>query len=85
METGREQVKSTAANWRKWAIYGGLIAAVYTLLTTYTDLETRSVALYVGKLIGSTVAGAFLGSVAALVRNRLAGGSAVQANPDGSA
>ena len=82
---GRDQVKSTVVSWRRWALYGGLIAAVYTGLETYPDLETRSFALYSGKLIGSIIAGVILGGVAALVRNRYARRDAGAVNSDSSA
>ncbi len=85
MEKGRDQVKSTMVNWRRWALYGGLIAAAYTGLDTYPDLETRSFALYSGKLIGSIIAGVILGGVAALFRNRYARRNAGGVNSDSSA
>ena len=77
MEMGRNPVKTTVVNWRRWALYGSLVAAVYTGVETYSDLETKSVALYASKMLGSVIAGAVLGSVAALVRNR-------HANRDGA-
>ena len=80
-----DRVKSTAVSWRRWALYGGLIAAAYTGVETYSDLATKSFALYSGKLIGSIVAGAIFGAVAALVRNRYACPDAGGANPDSSA
>ncbi len=83
---GRNPVKSTAVNWRRWALYGGLVAAVYTGVETYSDLETKSVALYAFKMLGSVIAGAVLGSVAALVRNRHVNrGSAGEAKSDSAA
>jgi hypothetical protein len=80
-----DPVKSTGVSWRRWALYGGLVAAVYTGVETYADLETKSLALYVTKLGGSIVAGAILGVVAARVRNRLTGGRAGDAKSDGVA
>ena len=82
---GCDQVTSTVVNWRRWALYGGLIAAAYTGLETYPDLATKSFALYSGKLIGSTIAGVILGGVAALVRNRYARRNADGASSDSSA
>ena len=82
-EMGREKVNKTDVSWRRWALYGALVAAVYTIVQTYSDLETQSIALFSGKMIGSIIAGAILGSVAALVRNRHANrGSADGANSD---
>ena len=78
-------MKSTAANWRKWAFYGALIAAAYTAQDTYADLATKPVALYVGKFIGSIVAGAILGSVAAMVRNKFKNNGESPANPENPA
>ena len=63
-------MKTAEVSWRRWALYGGLIAAAYTGLDTYADIGTKSFALYSGKMIGSIIAGAVLGSVAALVKNR---------------
>jgi len=85
MEMGHDQVKSTAVSWRRWALYGGLIAAVYTGLSTYPDLATRSFALYAGKMFGSIVAGVILGCVAAMVRNRSARRGAGDSNSDSPA
>ena len=82
---GVDPVKSTMVSRRRWALYGGFIAAVYTGLSTYPDLETRSFALYSGKLIASIVAGIILGSVAAMVRNRYARRDNVAANPGSTA
>ncbi len=80
-----DRVKSTAVSWRRWALYGGLIAAAYTGVETYSDLATKSFALYSGKLIGSIVAGAILGAVASLFQNRYAHRDNIPANPDSSA
>jgi uncharacterized membrane protein (DUF441 family) len=85
MDAGRTLVKSKAVSWRKWAFYGALIAAAYTAQDTYVDLETKPLALYIGKLIGSIIAGAILGGVAGKVRNRYARGDNIAANPDKSA
>ena len=79
------QVKSTAVNWRKWALYGALIALAYTGVETHNDLETKTFALFCGKLVGSIVAGAILGCVAALVRNRYSGSVSDTKNPDRAA
>ena len=49
---GDDPVKSTMVSRRRWALYGGFIAAVYTGLSTY---ETRSFALYFGKLIAASL------------------------------
>lgn len=78
-------MKSTTANWRKWAFYGALIAAAYTAQDTYADLETKSLALYSGKFIGSIVAGAVLGGVAAMVRNRFKNNDENAAKPENPA
>lgn len=85
MGAGRTLVKSKAVSWRKWALYGALIAAAYTAQDTYVDLETKPFTLFIGKLIGSTIAGAVLGGVAGIVRNRYARGEKIAANPDNSA
>ena len=82
---GVDPVKSTVVSWRRWALYGALIAATYTGLETYPDLEEKPFILYCGKLIGSTIAGAILGAVASLVRNRYARGDNVAPKPDHSA
>ena len=78
-------MKSKAVSWRKWALCGALIAAAYTAQDTYVDLETKPLALYIGKLIGSILAGAILGGVAGMVRNRYTRGDKIAANPDNSA
>ena len=52
---GDDPVKSTMVSRRRWALYGGFIAAVYTGLGTYPDHETRSFALYSGKLIAASL------------------------------
>lgn len=69
-------------SWRKWAFYGALIGATYTALDTYADLGTKPVSLYVGKMLGGVIAGAVLGGVAALVRNRGANRNDGAASPD---
>jgi hypothetical protein len=63
-------VQSTGTSWRKWAFYGALIAAAYTAQDTYADLATKPMSLYISKFVGSIIAGAILGAVAAMVRNR---------------
>ena len=70
-------MKSATANWRKWALYGALIAAAYTAQDTYADIGTKSVALYSGKMLGSIIAGAILGAVANMVRNKYRRGNSV--------
>ena len=63
-------MQATKTNWRKWALYGALIAAAYTAQDTYVDLATKPMSLYVSKFVGSVIAGAVLGAVASMVRNR---------------
>jgi uncharacterized membrane protein (DUF441 family) len=85
MEMRQDPVKSTMVSWRRWALYGAVIAAAYTGVDTYADLSTKPFALYAGKLIGSIIAGALLGGVASLVRNRYSRGGNVAANTDSAA
>lgn len=85
MQTGCVRVKTAVVSMRRWAVYGGLVAAVYTGISTFPDLQTRSFALYSGKMAGSIIAGIILGCVAARVRNRYAQRAAAAADPDASA
>ena len=78
-------MKNSVVSMRRWAIYGGLVAMVYTGISTFPDLQTRSFALYSGKMAGSIIAGLILGCVAAKVRNRYAQRAADAPNPDASA
>ena len=75
-------MRSTPVSWRKWALYGGIIATAYTALTTIADLSSESLSLYAAKLISSTVSGAILGFVAAKIRNRATRRDVVEAGTE---